>query len=183
MHEVSLGQTIRDYLTGEAIDATTYEDLRQALARMLVEEKGYPADRLEPRVAVHFPTADGEYCRTIDLAVRDQGGKPLLILVFCPGQVNTFSRECLAAARLFPAGPVPFVVVTDLKEAQLLCVADGTILAHGIHALPSYGSLEALAAAHPVAPLTDDRYDRECRILHTYSEFLKRCCGESVCIR
>ena len=40
MHEVSLGQSIQDYLTGENLDMTTYEDLRQGLARLLVEEKG-----------------------------------------------------------------------------------------------------------------------------------------------
>lgn len=55
MHETSLGETLRDYLTGESIEATTYEDLRQALARLLVEGLGYPAERVVPRLAVRFP--------------------------------------------------------------------------------------------------------------------------------
>ena len=34
MHEVSLNQLITDYVSGREIMDTTYEDLRQALARM-----------------------------------------------------------------------------------------------------------------------------------------------------
>lgn len=54
MHEVSLGATLRDYLTGQDVDHTTYEDLRQALARLLVEELGHPRALVEPRVRVWF---------------------------------------------------------------------------------------------------------------------------------
>ena len=54
MHEVSLGATLRDYLTGQDVDHTTYEDLRQALARLLVEELGHPRELVEPRVRVRF---------------------------------------------------------------------------------------------------------------------------------
>ena len=34
MHEVSLNRVITDYISGQEIMDTTYEDLRQALARM-----------------------------------------------------------------------------------------------------------------------------------------------------
>ncbi|MDY7001579.1 MAG: type I restriction endonuclease subunit R, partial [Thermodesulfobacteriota bacterium] len=49
MHETSFNRTIRDYLTGEDLDETTYEEFRQALAKMLVEERGYPKDRLKSK--------------------------------------------------------------------------------------------------------------------------------------
>lgn len=54
MHETSLGSVLRDYLTGESIDETTYEEFRQALARLLVEEKGYPRERLRPKVPLNY---------------------------------------------------------------------------------------------------------------------------------
>lgn len=182
MHEVSLGQTIRDYLTGETIESTTYEDLRQAIARLLVEELGYPKERVTPRLMVRFPVGGEEYCRTVDLAVHDADGGLLLIVVFCPGQVNTFARESLAAARLAPGGPSPLVAVTDMRDAALYATADGSQLTTGIRALPRFEDLAPLAAAHPLSPLDDAGLDRERRILHAYSEFLKRCCGESVCL-
>lgn len=186
MHEVSLGQTIRDYLTGEHIEQTTYEDLRQALARILVEERGCPKENIEPKAGVHFPvTHQGkteEYCRTVDLAVYDNDRKPLLIILFCPGQINTYRREALAAARLFAHGPVPLVAVTDTREAMLIATQTDTLLAEGMSSIPRWESLQQLAAEHSTTTLGEEQRDREQRILFTYSEFIKTCCGESVCM-
>ncbi len=177
MHEVSLGGTLTDYLTGERRDRTTYEDLRQALARYLVEELGYEPSRLAPRFSVSYAAGGAGAAREVDIAVLSPEGAPLLVLVFCPGQVHTYAREVTALARL--AGPAPLAVVTDMREAELFCVADGAVLARGLASLPRPAELAALAAAHPHPPLDAVRRDRESRILHAYTGFLKTCCGES----
>ncbi len=224
MHEVSLGQSIRDYLTGEQVDATTYEDLRQALARLLVEERGYPATALCPRVEVRFALPDaasgklrggvavpesrrgsvptgasqpsavpsagaasedariGEACRVVDFVAMGPDGRPLLAVLFCAGQVNTYLRESLAAARLLPGGPAPLVVVTDTRDALLVATESGTVQGEGMRAIPAWSDALALAAAHPSLALSAERRDAEARILHAYTGFLKTCCGESVCL-
>lgn len=69
MHETSLGNVIRDYLTGETITETTFEEFRQALARMLVEEKGYPRENIAAKTEVAFPVAGQDYARMVDFAV------------------------------------------------------------------------------------------------------------------
>ncbi len=235
MHEVSLGATLRDYLTGQDVDHTTYEDLRQALARLLVEELGHPRGLVEPRVRVRFdvppaspvaassftlppsevlragdasrasavPGASGasgepgttytpaapvpsddpdEGCRVVDLTLRDDDGTPLCIVLFCPGAPGTYVRESVAAARLFPGGPAPLVAVTDTRDAVLVAAVDGAVLGEGMRALPKRDDLRRLAAEHPCPPLTPDRAEGERRILGAYTAFLKRCCGEDVCL-
>ncbi len=181
MHDVSIGRTIEDFLTGEALEATTYEDLRQALARILVEEKGYPRERVTPRLKVSVPIEGKFYTRIIDLAVRDEDQGWLLALLFCPGVVTTYTREALAAARLMPGGPAHLVAVTDTKEALLLSVADGTQLGQGFGCIPTWNYLNELAHAHPTIPLDPLRQDREARILYAYSESLYACCGGAAC--
>ena len=181
MHDISLGQTIRDYLTGEEIESTTYEDLRQALARMLVEEKGYPKGSLIPRAPVTFPVEGREYTRLVDLAALDDEDRPLIIYIFCSGVVTTYERETLAAARLFPNGPAPLAAATDTKEASLLAVKDGERLGQGMAALPDWNKVLELAAKHPSPPLDATRRDREQRILYCYSESLYDCCSEAAC--
>ncbi|MFV0422666.1 type I restriction endonuclease subunit R [Oleidesulfovibrio sp.] len=182
MHEVSLGLSIRDYLTGENVEQTTYEDLRQALARMLVEELEYPSESLVPKVSVRFPVNGEEYCRTVDLAAHDVTGAPFFFLLFVPGQVNTFVRESLAAARLAAGGPVPLIAITDTRDALLLETATGTCLGEGMQALPRHKHALQLAAQNPVPELSADRILKERKILHTYSEFMKTCCDESLCM-
>jgi hypothetical protein len=237
MHEVSLGATLRDYLTGQDVDHTTYEDLRQALARLLVEELGHPRGLVEPRVRVRFDVPDGgaadagaddaagsggpggqgaaeppaaaladapsvsssspssetprhsesaadpdEGCRVVDLTLRDDDGAPLCLVLFCPGAPGTYARESVAAARLFPGGPAPLVAVTDTRDALLIAAVDGAVLGEGMRALPKRDELRRLAAGHPCPPLTPERAAGERKILGAYTAFLKRCCGEDVCL-
>ncbi len=182
MHEINLGKTILDYLAGDRIPLTTYEDLRQALARLLVTELGYPAPLLKSKVPVCFPVDGQECCRTVDIAAHDNEGTPFLYLLFVPGQINSFARESLAAARLGPGGPVPLVAITDTRQAILLATATGNILGEGMHALPRRDHALHLAATNPAQPLAQDQILREQRILHAYSAFIKTCCNASDCM-
>lgn len=181
MHDISLGHTIEDYLTGEAVEATTYEDLRQALARLLVEERGWLAERLVPRYPIRAEVDGREYIRLVDIAGFDMDGKPLLLVLFAPGEVTTYERESLAAARLVENGPAPLVAVTDSKDAVLLAVKSGERLERGMQALPSPGRALALSEQYPIHSLDRERRCRESRILYAYSESLYDCCGGAAC--
>jgi len=179
MHEASLGGVIRDYLTGEARECTTYEDLRQALARYLVEERGYDPAALVPRYPVLYAAKGETLTREADIALLLGSGSPGMFLVFCAGQIHTYVREVQALARLALPEPCPLGVVTDMREAELFTAKDRTVLARGFHALPDQATMESLALGHSMAPLTDEQREKESRILHTYTGFLKTCCGES----
>ncbi len=181
MHETSLRQTVRDYLTGKELEETSYESFRQALARLMVEELGYPRQRLAPRVGVHFPIDGEDYCRVVDLVVRDEEGGAQLLVLFAAGQPGTFDREAVAAARLFNEGPVGLVAVTNTEDAVLVETATGTVLETGIRALPRFDELAALAGAHPAPVMDETRLERERRILYTYSEFIYGSCCHTVC--
>ncbi|WP_029898171.1 type I restriction enzyme HsdR N-terminal domain-containing protein [Desulfohalovibrio reitneri] len=181
MHETSLGGSIRDYLTGEETPNTTYEEMRQALAKLMVEERGYPKDRLRPKVGVSFEIDGGNFCRVVDLVVEDESGRPLLAVLFCSGIPGTYTRETLASARLLPDGPVPLALATDTMDAVLLSVPDGKELGTGMDALPRWEDLPALAQGRDTSPLSEDRAQRERRILYAYSEMLSSCCESTCC--
>lgn len=175
MHEESYGTIIRDYLTGEELEETSYEEFRQALARLLVEERGYPKESLVPKRGLTFPVDGRDYTRMIDLTVFGPGGDPLLLVFFCSGEPGTYVREALAAARLHDP-PAPLVLTTDTKTAVLAEAAGGATLGEGMRAVPRHETLLELAAAHPAAPAAPDRAERERRILYAYSEMLSSCC-------
>ena len=179
MHEVSLGQNIQDYLTEEELELTTYEDLRQGLARLLVEEKGYPKANLSPRVAIQFQVDDKPFSRNVDILVRDGQGRPALALLFCSGTPETYTREAVYAARLLPQGPAPLVIVTDSKDAKLLSAASGKVLAEGFASIPSWEQLKNLLTEHPAPDLDPTRLAREQRVFYMYSGFLEGCCGQT----
>lgn len=180
MHEESLGTVIRDYLTGEELAETSYEEFRQALARLLVEERGYPRDRLVPKSGVSFPIDGRDYTRMIDLTVLGPDGSPLMLVVFCSGEPGSYLREALAAARLHQP-PVPLVLTTDTKTAVLAAAAGGVQLGTGMRAIPHYEDLPGLARANPIEPPAPDHAERERRILYAYSEMLSGGCCKGAC--
>jgi hypothetical protein len=178
MHEVSLGYTIADYLSGASIEATTYEDLRQAIARMLVERKGYPADRLRSKVRVTFPVGGDRYTHIVDLVAYDDMDRPLVLILFCAGEVETYVREAIAAARLMEEGAPPLAVVTDTRSAILVSVGDKRHLEHrNYQALPDWDRLHELAGEVPTYELNEQRRIVEGRLLYALSE-LRSCCGD-----
>jgi len=175
MHEVSLGGAIRDYLTGEETPATTYEDIRQALAKLLVEEKRFPKSSLKAKIGICFPIGGQRYTRMVDLAAYAEDGSPLLLVIFCSGEPGSYRRESLAAARLHEGTPAPLVLVTDTKDALLFETATGEELGHGMDAIPNWDELARLVAAHPAREPRPDQIDRERRILYAYSGLLEGC--------
>lgn len=177
MHEVSLNRLITDYLSGQEIMDTTYEDLRQALARMLVEERKYPKSCVKAKYELEYSVAGERQVAKIDLAVFSPQGQPLMALFFCPGEVGTFIRESLAAARIHPGQPFPLIAVTDSMELALVETRTGQTIDEGFYALPLWWDLQPLADAHPCPAPDEHRLDRERRILFAYEGLGGPCCG------
>ncbi|MCL2463189.1 MAG: type I restriction enzyme HsdR N-terminal domain-containing protein [Defluviitaleaceae bacterium] len=180
MHEESLGTVIRDYLTGEELVETSYEQFRQALARMLAEEHGYPKEKLVPKVGVCIPVDGRQYTRMVDLVALGPDGTPLLLIIFSSGEPGSYLRESLAAARLY-VPPVPLTLVTDTKTAYLAATSSGEVLGSGMRAIPHYSELPGLARTHPALALSAAHADRERRILYAYSEMLSGGCCQGAC--
>lgn len=180
MHEVSLGGVLTDYLSGKTIEETTYEEFRQALAKFLVEEKGYPKGNLRAKVPLIFQIDGADTGRHIDLVAFDDAGRPIVLVIFCAGDVGSFERETVSCARLFPGGPVPVAIATDSIGASILDTVSGDCTATGVRKIPTWTEALALDARTPRTPLSDERRRKEERILHAYNGFLYgSCCSES----
>jgi hypothetical protein len=179
MHEVSLGQSIQDYISGQEIESTTYEDLRQAIARLLVEEKGYPKEQLRSKQVIAYEIDAKDFRRAVDIVAYDQDGHPLLVAMFCSGDVSTYVREAVCAGRLVPGGPAKLALVTDTKKAKLIRVDDAQILEEGgYHQLPSWDRLKAMAEESAIYNLSEENKAKMQRLFYTFSE-LSACCGDS----
>ncbi|NCC24106.1 MAG: type I restriction endonuclease subunit R [Deltaproteobacteria bacterium] len=179
MHETSLEGTILDYLTGQEIRNSTFEDLRQALARLMTEECGFPKESLKPRTQIRV-IVDGQTAeQTIDIAAFKPDGKPLMAVLFCFGKPGTFLRQSVAAARLGPDGPFPLTLVTDTKEFFLTRTADEKEILEGSSEFPSWRTVLAMAAEAPAWPADEIRKQREARILLAYASLSGPCCGDS----
>ncbi len=172
MHETSLNRTIIDYLTGLEIEETTFEELRQGIARMLVEAKQYPKEAICPKLTRVFSIGQDTFTATIDFAVF-LGGQPWLAIYFCAGNIGTFVRQNLALSRIW-LPPFPFTLVTDSRDAQLLTTADGQLVCEGYSAFPTWTYLRQIIA--PPVVQTPRQREMEARIASAYMDLGGKCC-------
>ncbi|MDD3815989.1 MAG: type I restriction enzyme HsdR N-terminal domain-containing protein [Desulfocapsaceae bacterium] len=167
--------TLHDYLTGEELVDTDDERIRQQLARMMVEEKGYGKEDLEPRRFIETLFATQFVRSTITLTVSLQGRR-IMVLRYAPGSLVSRERSAIAAARVLEDQyQIPLAVVTNGRDAELLDSATGQILATGMEAIPDcQQALELLPTLVFRERMEAKKRERELRILNSFD--VEICC-------
>ena len=160
---------LTDFVTGNEVPNIGAEENRQRVERFLIETKGYTKDDIEVDAVLKFTIGDEEVQSNVDLVVRIQG-KRLMVLRCAPGSLVSRQRETLAAARLLDAYQIPFSVVTDGKDAQLLNTTTGEVLDQGMGAIPSKEEVIRRMKEMKLQPLPPDRLEREKIIFRSYDE-------------
>lgn len=169
--------TLQDYITGKELTDTDDERLRQGLAKLLVEERGYAKDELEPRCAIETLFSTQFVRSVIELVVSlKEEERTLFIVRYGPGSLVSRERSAIAAARVLRADyQIPFAVVTNGRDAELLDTGNGAVLATGMDAIPSRNrALELLAECEFRVPAEGKRREGELRILNAFD--VQVCC-------
>lgn len=167
--------TLRDYLTGEELVDTDDERIRQDLARMMVEEKGYVKEALEPRRCIETLFTTQFVRSNITLTVSLEG-KRVMVIRYAPGSLVSRERSAIAAARVLEdVYQIPLAVVTNGRDAELLDAATGQVLATGLAAIPDYRQAQELFPALVFRERLDEKKrERELRILNAFD--VEICC-------
>ncbi|MBW2194403.1 MAG: type I restriction enzyme HsdR N-terminal domain-containing protein [Deltaproteobacteria bacterium] len=174
-----LGKTI-DFITGETILDTHDERARQTIARFLVEKKGYFKGDISVRQKLEF-FLDGNNARVgVDFIIR-LAGKVFAIVIFGPGSLVSRERPAVAAARLLESYAVPFVVVTNGKDAEILETSSGAVIAEGLEAIPSKEEAMETIKALAFERVPENRLEKEKRILYAFEVLAERECDEYTC--
>jgi hypothetical protein len=170
-----------DFITGESLVDTDDERYRQKLARMLVEEKGYPKSDIERRLKIETLFAKQFVVSTIDFVVRMKGRR-FLIIRYGPGSLVTRERAAIAAARVLdPAYRIPLAAVTNGVDAELLNTLTGKVIGEGLAAIPDRQAASLLIDTLQFTPFADDaRRKRELRILNAFD--VEVCCAGGPCV-
>ncbi len=167
--------SLRDYLTGEELTDTDDERIRQQLARMMVEEKGYAKGDLEPCRCVETLFSSQFVRSTITLTVS-LDGKRFMIIRYAPGSLVTRERSAIAAARVLEdTYQIPLAVVTNGRDAELLDTVTGKVLATGMEAIPDYQQARELLPTLVFRErMETKKRERELRILNAFD--VEICC-------
>jgi hypothetical protein len=171
---------ITDYITGQEIVETHDEQARQKIARFLVEEKGYSKEDIEVRREILLNVDGHSATSKVDFLMRIHG-KVFAIVIFGPGSLVTRERSTVAAGRLVESYVVPFAVVTNGKDAEVLETKSGSVIGGGLEAIPSREEALKKMETLTFEKVPEERLEKEKRILYTFDVLAERECDEFTC--
>jgi hypothetical protein len=180
-HHLVLGE-LTDYLSGRRLPDTHDERHRQAVARFLVEDRGFARDGLRAGVPLTVSAGEKRAQVRVDFVVP-VGPRVGMVIKYGPGSLTTRHRIALALAYLLGAFRVPICVVTNGRDADVLTSADGRVVARGFAGIPSRLDLEARLGRQTPVRVAARQAELAGRIVYAY-EVDDRCpCDDTVCER
>lgn len=178
-HHLILGE-LRDLITGETLEDTHDERLKQGIAALLVDRKGFNRNEIRPRWPLTLRA--GEKCAIINIdfgiAIDERVS---MMIKYGPGSLVTRHRPALAASRLLVPYQVPVVVVTNGIDADILDGTSGKVVARGLEAIPDKAALTHLVADSMFASIPSGRAEKESRIAFAFEVDGSCPCDDTVC--
>jgi len=178
-HHLILGERV-DFLTGTVLNDTHDERYRQALARLLVEQKGYLKSDITPRIPLTLEAGENRARITIDFKVTLKE-KDAMVIRYGPGSLVTRRRPALAVSRLLAPYQIPVVVVTNGQDAEILSGKSGEVAAQGLDSIPDRDALIQWIAGHDFEPISPHRTRMEQRILYVFEVDGSCPCDDTIC--
>ncbi len=133
-HHLILGELV-DFLSGKTIPDTHDERYRQQIARHLVNELGFDKSDIEAgrEITIHT-TGRSAVVKADFLIYRNQHA--VMMINYAPGSLVTRRLPTLALSRLIFDYQIPFVVVTNGEDAELISGKTGKVEGEGLSAIP-----------------------------------------------
>ena len=160
---------ITDFITGREIPNIGAEENRQAVARHLVNEKGYSKNDIELDVKIKMVIGGETYSSRVDLVVKNPADNQRIMAIKCvAGSLGSREREIIAAARLLDDYQIPLAMVSDGKTAILLDTVSGKKKGEGLDAIPARDAVMSMLETCETVKLPAERLEREKLIFRTY---------------
>lgn len=163
MDEVTQKKAIESILKRE--DETIESELaliKQNTEKFLLEEKGYSKDEIETDIEFEVEIESNRCKSKADIIISIEGKRIILIKCFI-GALVSRERHALSCARLIDSYQIPFTVVTDGINAEVLNTVSGEVISEGSESIPSKDELKTVQIEFK--ELSQNRVEKEKRIL------------------
>jgi hypothetical protein len=161
--------TLVDYLSGRDILFSNRDNIRQKLVKTLVEEKGYRKEDISLDREIRFEIEGRQVCSLVDISIGF-GGNTLMVFKCAAGSVVSRERQIIAAARLLEDYVIPFAVVTNGVNIELLDTISEKVIGDSMQLIPTRQELFENSRNLTLKSAKKKKLVYEQRILHTYDE-------------
>ena len=162
-----LPDKLTDCLTGKEIPFSNRDNIRQKALKFLLEEKDYLKTDISVDREIKFEIDGLETVSQVDISIS-LDNKTLVVWKCSSGSLVSRERQIIASARLLADYVVPFAVVTNGKDLELLDTLSEKIISEGFGSFPSRQELVEISKTISFKPKGDRKISNEQRILYTY---------------
>jgi len=178
-HHLVLGE-LKDFITGQIIEDSHDERLRQKLARFLVEKKEYAKEHIKSNIRLNVSAGDKKAIVRVDFKICIFE-RTCMVVKYGPGSLVTRRRPSLAASRLIEPYQIPVVVVTNGMDAEILDGPSGKIIGNGLADIPSRSDISHKFKRLVFDSISAKRAEMESRILYAYEVDDACPCDDTIC--
>lgn len=178
-HHLILG-ILKDFLTGEDIPDTLDERYRQDIARRLVIDAHFSRNEIVKDYRLTVRASEKTAILKIDFIIRINDME-LMMIKYGPGSIITRHRPALAASRLVAPHQIPWVVVTNGEQADILSGKTGKILSQGLNRIPTRDELITQSTQETLEMIDERRSTMESRILFAFDVDGSCPCDTDIC--
>ena len=161
--------TLVDYISGREIPFSNRDNIRQKLVKTLVEEKGYLKEDISLDREIRFEIEGQQACSLVDISIG-LDSKTLMVFKCASGSVVSRERQIIAAARLLEDYIIPFAVVTNGVNIELLDTISEKVIGDSMQLIPTRQELFENTKNLTLKSAKKNKLVYEQRILHTYDE-------------
>jgi hypothetical protein len=158
---------LTDCLTGKEIPFSNRDNIRQKMLRFLLDEKGYRKEDVHVDREIRYGIEGAEMVSLVDISIR-LGNTTMMVWKCASGSVVSRERQIIASARLLEDYLVPFAVVTNGRDLELLDTSTEKVRGEGLDAVPQREELAGIAEGFSPRPTNKKKISNEQRVLYTY---------------
>ena len=159
--------TLIDYLSGREIPFSNRDNIRQNLVKALIEEKGYRKTDISLDREIRFEIEGRPMSSLVDLALGFEG-KTVVVFKCAAGSVVSRERQIIATARLLEDYIVPYAVVSNGVNIELLDTLTEKVLGEGMASVPTRLELYEKTRDLALRPANKKKLIYEQSVLYTY---------------
>ncbi|MFP4256734.1 MAG: type I restriction enzyme HsdR N-terminal domain-containing protein [Desulfobacterales bacterium] len=158
---------ITDFVTGKQVPDAGAEANRQAVERVLVEQKGYAPSDIVVDMPVEFSVAGSHYASAVDLVVYADN-RPFMVIKCAAGSLDSRKNEAVSAARILFDSVVPLAAASDGQSALVFDAVTSKRTGRGLDAVPDAQAASEMIRKNKPFSLPEGRLEKERIIFRSY---------------
>ena len=143
-HHLVLGE-LDDFLTGDRLPDTHDERYRQEIAKNIVITGQFKKQDIHANIPITIEAGKRKAILKVDFLVKFNG-KTVVLIKYAPGSLVTRRLSTLALSRIVESYQIPFAIITNGEDAEIIDGASGKVILNGLENLPDKKNIEETIA-------------------------------------